>query len=121
MEREGMRTNNEAKLTIERPWGYYTVLHERKGYKVKEIGINPRKSLAMQKHSFRSEHWNVVEGTIKIIIGKEEMIIKKNESIFVPINTKHKVYNETDAMAKIIEVQIGSYVGEDDITRYEGY
>ncbi|MFH1645560.1 MAG: phosphomannose isomerase type II C-terminal cupin domain [Candidatus Omnitrophota bacterium] len=121
MEREDMKTNDEVKPTVQRPWGYYTVLHEREGYKVKEIGVNPHSSLAMQKHQYRSEHWNVVEGTIKIIVGGKEAIVKKNESIFVPIDTKHKVYNETDLIAKIIEVQIGSYVGEDDITRYEKY
>lgn len=107
--------------TVYRPWGYYTVLHEQDNYKVKEIGVYPQKTLSLQKHKYRSEHWNVVEGKIDIYIGSTKKQIQKNESVFVPQNAKHRIHNPTDKIAKIIEVQIGSYVGEDDIVRYTTY
>lgn len=107
--------------TVYRPWGYYTVLHEQDNYKVKEIGVYPQKTLSLQKHKYRSEHWNVVEGKIDIYIGNTKKQIQKNESVFVPQNAKHRIHNPTDKIAKVIEVQIGSYVGEDDIVRYTTY
>ncbi len=115
--------HNQTKdsLTVYRPWGYYTILHEEKNYKVKEIGVYPQKSLSLQKHKFRSEHWNVVEGEMVILADGQERKAKKNQSIFVPRGTKHKIHNPTNKIAKIIEVQIGSYLGEDDIVRYTSY
>lgn len=107
--------------TVYRPWGYYTILHEDNGYKVKEIGIYPKKSISLQKHEHRSEHWNVVQGEVGVSISGHETRVRKNEGIFVPRNTKHKVYNPTGNLVKIIEVQIGSYLGEDDIHRFSDY
>ncbi|MBM4053127.1 MAG: mannose-1-phosphate guanylyltransferase/mannose-6-phosphate isomerase [Planctomycetes bacterium] len=107
--------------TVYRPWGYYMVLYEQENYKVKEIGVYPKKTLSLQKHKYRSEHWNVVEGKVDIYIDGTKKQIKKNESVFVPQNAKHRIFNPTDKIAKIIEVQIGSYVGEDDIVRYTTY
>ncbi|RKY37923.1 MAG: mannose-1-phosphate guanylyltransferase/mannose-6-phosphate isomerase [Candidatus Omnitrophota bacterium] len=111
----------ELGLTVWRPWGYYTVLIEKKNYKVKEIGIYPKKAISLQKHKYRSEHWNVVEGKAEVTLGSRRVIIKKNESIFVPRGLKHRVFNPTNRITKIIEVQIGSYVGEDDIERFTTY
>ncbi|MFC1514307.1 mannose-1-phosphate guanylyltransferase/mannose-6-phosphate isomerase [Candidatus Omnitrophota bacterium] len=109
-------------LTVYRPWGYYTVLKEQLGYyKVKEIGVYPGKYISLQKHRFRSEHWNVVEGNARMILGKKRKTIHKNESIFVAKGQLHKVYNPASTMLKIIEVQIGSYLGEDDIKRFDTY
>lgn len=107
--------------TVYRPWGYYTVLHETKNYKVKEIGIYPKKSVSLQKHKYRSEHWNIVEGKISVFINGQEKEALKNESIFVPRGIRHRVTNPTNKISKIIEVQIGSYVGEDDIVRFSRY
>jgi mannose-1-phosphate guanylyltransferase/mannose-6-phosphate isomerase len=107
--------------TVYRPWGYYTILHEAKGYKVKEIGIYPKKSLSLQKHQYRSEHWNVVEGSMNVFIGGREINLLRNESVFVPKNIRHKIYNPTNKISKIIEVQIGGYLGEDDIVRFDKY
>jgi mannose-1-phosphate guanylyltransferase/mannose-6-phosphate isomerase len=107
--------------TIYRPWGYYTVLHEEKGYKVKEIGIYPKKSISLQKHKYRSEHWNVVRGEAHVFMDGRKVKVRKNEGIFVPRNTKHQVSNATNKIVKIIEVQIGSYLGEDDIRRFSDY
>ncbi|MBN2483560.1 MAG: mannose-1-phosphate guanylyltransferase/mannose-6-phosphate isomerase [Candidatus Omnitrophica bacterium] len=108
-------------LTVYRPWGYYTVLHEKENYKVKEIGVYPGKFISLQTHAYRSEHWNVVEGKAEVQLGRKKIVVKKNESIYVAKGKKHKVYNPTRRMIKIIEVQIGSYVGEDDIKRYTSY
>jgi len=108
-------------LKVKRPWGYYIILYKKEGYKVKEIGVMPKKALSLQRHRYRSEHWNVVKGKIQIIIDGKEKVARTNESVFVPKNTKHKVYNPTNTIAKIIEVQIGKYVGEDDITRFDSY
>ena len=107
--------------TVYRPWGYYTVLHEGQNYKVKEIGVYPKKSLSLQKHKYRSEHWNVVEGTVNVSVRGKHEKIKKNESIYISKNAKHRVYNSTTKIAKIIETQIGNYLGEDDIVRYTKY
>lgn len=107
--------------TVYRPWGYYTVLHEEKGYKVKEIGIYPKKSISLQKHKYRSEHWNVVEGEVEVFMHGRKVTVHKNQGLFVPRNTRHQVSNATNKMVKIIEVQIGSYLGEDDIRRFSDY
>lgn len=107
--------------TVYRPWGYYTVLRAENNYKVKEICLYPGKYISLQKHQYRSEHWNVVEGNGQILIGKKKIKIKKNESVFVPKKEKHRIYNPSTKLLKIIEVQIGDYLGEDDIERYDRY
>jgi len=114
-------THSKDGTTVYRPWGYYTVLHEEKGYKVKEIGVYPKKSLSLQRHKHRSEHWNVVEGEVHVSVAGKENRVKRNESIFVPKGLKHRIYNPTNKITKIIEVQIGGYVGEDDIIRFSKY
>lgn len=111
----------EDSLTVYRPWGYYTILNESNGYKVKEIGIYPKKFISLQKHKYRSEHWNIVEGKAEVILKDKKFIVKRNESIFVPKGERHRVYNPGSKILKIIEVQIGSYLGEDDIKRFDSY
>jgi len=113
--------HTKESLTVYRPWGYYTVLKEKENYKVKEIGVYPKKFVSLQRHRFRSEHWNVVEGRAKIRLGNKEITVKENESVFVPKGIKHRIYNPSGRMLKIIEVQIGSYLGEDDIERFDTY
>ena len=107
--------------TVYRPWGYYTVLKKADNYKVKEIGVYPKKYISLQKHKFRSEHWNVVEGGAEITLGKKKFIVKRNQSIYVRPGCKHRVHNPTNKILKIIEVQIGSYLAEDDIQRFDAY
>lgn len=114
-------THSKDSSTVYRPWGYYTVLHEGQGYKVKEIGIYPRKSLSLQMHRQRSEHWNVVDGRVTVIVGERKAKASKNQSIYVAPGKKHRIFNPTNTLAKIIEVQIGPYTGEDDIIRYTTY
>lgn len=109
--------------TTERPWGNYKVIYQDPNKKVKIIEVLPQQKLSLQSHEKRSEHWVVVEGQATIYIETEkyklEKTIEKNESHFVPIQAKHRLSNQTDEILKIVEVQIGSYVGEDDITRYD--
>ena len=120
LNREGYSHNKDG-LTVYRPWGYYTILHEGRDYKVKEIGIYPGRSLSLQKHRRRSEHWNVVEGQVSVLVDGVDKKAAKNESVFVPRGAKHRIYNPTRSTAKIIEVQIGKYLGEDDIVRFSQY
>jgi mannose-1-phosphate guanylyltransferase/mannose-6-phosphate isomerase len=105
--------------TVIRPWGSYTVLEEGPSFKIKRISVKPGAALSLQKHQHRSEHWVVVEGTAKIIIGEETFMLQTNESSFVPMNTAHRLSNPGSEALIIIEVQTGNYLGEDDILRLE--
>ena len=105
--------------TVNRPWGTYTVLEEGPGYKIKRIVVKPGAALSMQMHRQRSEHWVVISGEAKIINGDREMLVHPNESTFIPVGNKHRLSNPGTADLVIIEVQTGSYVGEDDIVRFD--
>ncbi|HTM62958.1 MAG TPA: mannose-1-phosphate guanylyltransferase/mannose-6-phosphate isomerase [Gammaproteobacteria bacterium] len=107
--------------TVIRPWGTYTVLEEGPCFKIKRIEVKPGASLSLQKHHQRSEHWVVVEGTAKIINGDKEYTLQTNESTFVAMNTPHRLSNPTESTLIIIEVQTGSYLGEDDIVRMDDH
>lgn len=102
-----------------RPWGSYTVLEEASTFKVKRIEVLPRKRLSYQKHSKRAEHWFVVTGTAKVTLDDEEIIVNAGESIDIPIGAAHRVENSADEDLIFIEVQRGTYLGEDDIVRLE--
>ena len=105
--------------TIYRPWGSYTSIAEDKHWKVKKIIVNPKQSLSLQSHNFRSEHWVVVEGEAKVTLAEKVFNLTKNESIYVPARTKHKLSNHSKKILILIEVQSGSYLGEDDIERFD--
>lgn len=109
---------NEAVRSI-RPWGSYTVLEERTGYKLKRIEVAPGKRLSLQMHNHRSEHWIIVSGTALVTKGEEEMHLRSNESIYIPSCTKHRLANLGVIPLIMIEVQTGEYCGENDILRYE--
>lgn len=113
------RTEVEDHVTIYRPWGSYTVLEDGLRYKIKRIVVNPNEKLSLQMHYHRSEHWVVVKGTAKVLVGDKEMHIHENESAYVPKSTLHRLENPGKVPLEIIEVQNGEYVGEDDITRIE--
>ena len=109
-----------------RPWGVYYVLEDRSGYKVKKILVKPHRRLSLQSHEHRSEHWVVVEGEACVQIRRPEdpsyighRILRENESCYVPRGHVHRLGNDSNALLVLIEVQSGSYTGEDDITRYE--
>jgi mannose-6-phosphate isomerase len=102
-----------------RPWGSYTVLEEASSFKVKRIEVLPGKRLSYQKHSQRAEHWFVVEGTAKVTLDDNEITVRSGESIDIPIGSAHRVENPGDENLIFIEVQRGTYLGEDDIVRLQ--
>lgn len=105
--------------TVFRPWGTYTVLEEAPGFKIKRIEVNPGASLSLQMHHYRSEHWVVVSGSAKVINGDKEIFIQENESTYIPVGEKHRLENPGKVPCVMIEVQCGSYLGEDDIVRFD--
>ncbi|PIQ89489.1 MAG: mannose-1-phosphate guanylyltransferase/mannose-6-phosphate isomerase [Candidatus Omnitrophica bacterium CG11_big_fil_rev_8_21_14_0_20_42_13] len=105
--------------TAKRPWGTYTIIEKGRGYKVKIIELAPHKRLSLQRHKLRSEHWVVVEGIAKVICEGQERAVYSNESIFVSAGQTHRLENPNDKPLKIIEVQSGSYLEEDDIERLD--
>jgi len=104
---------------VARPWGYYTVLEEGEGYKIKRIDVKPGRRLSLQKHMHRSEHWVVVSGTATITVDAETRVVRINESTYIPIGAEHRLQNEGVIDLIIIETQVGQYLGEDDIIRIE--
>lgn len=109
----------ELHRTVTRPWGTYTVLEESDTYKIKKIVVRAGQRLSLQSHKFRSEHWVVTKGVATVICGNKTFKVKTNESTFIPKKTKHRLENKGRADVEIIEVQNGSYVGEDDIKRFD--
>jgi mannose-6-phosphate isomerase-like protein (cupin superfamily) len=103
----------------ERPWGRYEVILEDSGYKVKRITVEPGGKLSLQSHEHRSEHWVVVTGTAKITINDTVQSLEAGKSAYIPIGSKHRLENETNELMALVEVQLGQYLGEDDIKRYE--
>ena len=102
-----------------RPWGNYTVIEEKEGFKVKRLEVHPGGCLSLQSHEFRSEHWVVVKGTAEVINDNQKMTLIENQSTFIPKGAKHRLSNASNTdMLIIIEVQVGAYLGEDDIERY---
>ncbi|MGZ5535996.1 MAG: mannose-1-phosphate guanylyltransferase/mannose-6-phosphate isomerase [Methylobacter sp.] len=106
-------------LTAFRPWGSYTVLEKGPRYKIKHIEVKPGASLSLQMHHHRSEHWVVVGGTAKIINGDKEILLRTDESTYIPAGHRHRLENPGVIPLVMIEVQTGEYVGEDDIVRFE--
>lgn len=109
-----------TKFTREhRPWGWFDCLVLGPRFQVKRIVVAPGGILSLQSHEHRAEHWIVVEGTAHATLGEEELVITENRSVYVPLGSVHRLENRGDANMTLIEVQTGSYFGEDDITRYE--
>jgi mannose-6-phosphate isomerase-like protein (cupin superfamily) len=103
----------------ERPWGRYEVLEESDGYKVKRLEVKPGARLSLQRHSRRGEHWVVVAGTADVVCGDRTLRLHEGEHIHIPPRTNHRLGNSTDHSLTLIEVQLGDYLGEDDIVRLE--
>lgn len=109
----------EEHQTLHRPWGNFTVLESGERYKIKRIVVHPGQKLSLQLHYHRSEHWVVIKGTAKVTLDDQEQLLHENESIYVPKSTMHRLENPGKVSLEIIEVQVGEYVGEDDIIRVE--
>ena len=103
-----------------RPWGCYKNVEEVESqYKVKVITVNIGQKLSLQSHNHRSEHWVIVKGKGKVQVGKEFYILEKNQHIFIPVNELHRIENIGNEVLEFTETQIGEYLGEDDIIRYQ--
>ena len=109
----------ESHLTVHRPWGSYHSLDLGERYQVKRIVVKPGKRLSLQSHNHRAEHWIVVRGTARVTVGDEVKTIHENESTYIPIGAKHRLQNVGKIDLELIEVQTGSYLGEDDIERFD--
>ena len=103
----------------ERPWGWYEVIDKGSSYKVKSIQVESGKSLSLQRHMHRSEHWVVVEGTALVQVGEDREFVNVNEGSYVPICAIHRLSNPGKIPLRIIEVQCGTYLEEDDIERFD--
>ncbi len=106
-------------LTVQRPWGSYTVLEEGPGFKVKRVTVNPGGRLSLQLHHQRSEHWVVIAGTARVTRGGESFDLHVGQSTAIPVETQHRLENPGPETLHIIEVQNGPYLGEDDIVRFQ--
>ncbi|GGF07954.1 mannose-1-phosphate guanylyltransferase/mannose-6-phosphate isomerase [Aliidongia dinghuensis] len=105
--------------TVHRPWGTYRSIHNGERVQVKHIMVKPGGKLSLQMHHHRAEHWVVVSGTAKIVRGNEELLLTENQSTYIPLGTNHRLENPGRIPLHLIEVQSGSYLGEDDIVRFE--
>ncbi len=116
---EERREEADALPTVHRPWGSFTSLHNGHRVQVKHIVVKPGGKLSLQMHHHRAEHWIIVQGTAKIRRGEEEMILTEDQSTYIPLGTAHRLENPGKIPLHLIEVQSGSYLGEDDIIRLD--
>ena len=103
----------------ERPWGSFTVLDEAENYKVKRIEVLPQKRLSYQKHAHRSEHWMVVAGSARVTLDGREILLSAGGTVDVPVGAAHRIENAGTERLVFIEIQRGTYLGEDDIQRLQ--
>jgi mannose-1-phosphate guanylyltransferase / mannose-6-phosphate isomerase len=118
LQREG-RPEASANPIVHRPWGSFRSIHNGDRVQVKHITVKPGAKLSLQMHHHRAEHWVVVSGTAKVVRGNEEIILHEDQSTYIPIGTQHRLENPGKITLHVIEVQSGSYLGEDDIVRYD--
>jgi mannose-1-phosphate guanylyltransferase/mannose-6-phosphate isomerase len=111
------RSESQQHVTCHRPWGHYRSVDAGDRFQVKRITVKPGAKLSLQKHYHRAEHWVVVHGTAMVQRGEERMLVRENESVYIPIGTEHRLENPGKLPLQLIEVQSGPYLGEDDIVR----
>jgi mannose-6-phosphate isomerase-like protein (cupin superfamily) len=120
-----LKTNDSPAKVIDlcpenvRPWGHYEQLALGPRFQVKSIFVVPGGKLSLQSHVHRSEHWIVVEGSAYVSVGKDRILLTENQSVYVPLGEIHRLENPGKVPLQLIEIQTGSYFGEDDIVRYE--
>lgn len=118
-------TDNRSVVTshrkVHRPWGWYDSIDRGDRFQVKRISVKPGASLSLQMHNHRAEHWVVVKGTARVTRGKEILLLSENESVYIPIGMSHRLENPGVIDLEIIEIQSGSYLGEDDIIRFDDH
>lgn len=115
------REEHSLHRKVHRPWGWYDSVDQGDRFKVKRIMVKPGASLSLQKHHHRAEHWVVVNGTAEIICGDRTILLTENQSTYIPLGEVHRLANPGTIPLEIIEVQSGSYLGEDDIVRFEDH
>ena len=103
----------------ERPWGWYEVIDQGDRFKVKNIEVKPGQRLSLQKHHHRTEHWIVVSGTAEVQLNETKQLLGENQSTYIPLGCMHRLSNPGKIPLKIIEVQSGAYLEEDDIERFD--
>jgi len=116
------RTDREEHINnrkVFRPWGWYDSIESGLNFQVKRLHVNPGAKLSLQMHNKRAEHWVVIDGVANVINGEKTLILTVGESTYIPIGVKHSLENKASQTLEIIEVQSGSYLGEDDIVRFE--
>jgi mannose-1-phosphate guanylyltransferase/mannose-6-phosphate isomerase len=113
------RDEADAHHRVYRPWGYYESLNKNEHYQIKHIVVKPGAKLSLQMHQHRSEHWVIIKGTATVTRGDNRFELSENESVYIPVQVKHRIENNTLNPLHIIEVQTGQYLGEDDIVRFE--
>jgi mannose-1-phosphate guanylyltransferase/mannose-6-phosphate isomerase len=116
--REG-RDEHRVHRKVHRPWGWYDSVDSGPRFQVKRIMVKPGASLSLQKHHHRAEHWIVVSGTAEVTCGERKLLLTENQSTYIPLGEVHRLANPGKLPLEIIEVQSGSYLGEDDIVRFE--
>jgi mannose-1-phosphate guanylyltransferase/mannose-6-phosphate isomerase len=116
---KGKRTEHTAHRKVHRPWGWYDSVDSGARFQVKRIMVNPGATLSLQMHHHRAEHWIVVQGTAEVTCGDRKTILTENQSTYIPLGETHRLANPGKLPLEIIEVQSGSYLGEDDIVRFE--
>ncbi len=117
--KEEQRQEFRYHRTVYRPWGSYTTLEMHDRFQIKRITVNPGAKLSLQMHHHRHEHWVVVSGTAKVVNGEQEILLHENESTYISAGTNHRLANPGVIPLELIEVQVGSYLGEDDIVRFD--
>jgi mannose-1-phosphate guanylyltransferase/mannose-6-phosphate isomerase len=117
--KQNSRTEHISHTRVYRPWGSYEGIDLGDRFQVKRITVNPGGKLSLQMHHHRAEHWVVVSGTAMVTCGDEEKLLVENESVYIPIGSKHRLENPGKLPLHLIEVQSGAYLGEDDIVRFE--
>lgn len=115
------REEHVSHRKVYRPWGWYDSVDEGDRFKVKRIQVKPKASLSLQKHHHRAEHWVVVKGTAEVVCGDKTLLLTENQSTYIPLGEVHRLSNPGTVPLEIIEVQSGSYLGEDDIVRLEDH
>ncbi len=113
------RKEYTAHREVHRPWGCYDSIDSGKRYQVKRISVKPGASLSLQMHHHRAEHWIIVSGTARVQRGDDQMLLTENQSVYIPLGEKHRLTNPGKVLLELIEVQSGSYLGEDDIVRFD--
>ena len=111
--------SNMKRNTFYRPWGKYINLYSGKGFLLKELIVNPKSSISLQKHAYRSERWTIISGRPKITINTNKFFKNPNETAFIPKGAKHRIENLFKKPVQIVEVQTGSILKESDIVRYK--